>query len=203
MDGHLETGVTIMKLVREMDAGPIVAQQRVEILPDDDALSLSQMLSVLGADMLLRAIDEAERIGRIEAVEQEHGLATFAPPIKKEEGWIPWRDPALRIMFRLRGLTPWPGAMTAIGGERVLIIVQAETRIEEEREADPKKRPAPGTVVGIEKGRGFLVQCGDGPMLVTKVKPEGRSEMDAYAFVVGRGIKEGDVLKTPATAAAG
>lgn len=197
LDGKIETGVTIMQLVRELDAGPIVSQQRVDILPDDDALSLSQMLSVLGADMMLRAIDEAEKSGKVESVEQEHALATFAPPIKKEEGLIPWSDPAERIMYRLRALTPWPGATTFINGERALIVVQAETRVEEETQPDPKKRPAPGTVVGIDKGFGFLVQCGDGPLLVSKVKPEGKSEMDAYAFVVGRGIQQGDVLQAP------
>jgi methionyl-tRNA formyltransferase len=194
LEGNDVTGVTIMKLVRELDAGPIVAQQRVEILDDDDAHSLSDICAVLGADMLLRVLDDAERGGRIEAVEQEHDKATYAPPIKKEEGLIPWADPAEAIMYRLRALTPWPGVYTHVNGERLLIVVQAEPWEEDETRDDPTRRPTPGTVVAMEKGHGFLVQAGDGPILVMRVKPEGKSEMDAHAFVVGRGIKVGDVL---------
>jgi methionyl-tRNA formyltransferase len=193
LEGITETGVTIMRLVSEMDAGPIVSQQRVEILPDDDARSLSDLCSVLGADMLLRVLDEAERTGRIDAVEQDHTQATYAPPIAKAEGLIPWTDRAEAIIFRLRALTPWPGAYTFIDGERQLTIAQAEPW-EEHGAPDAEKGPKPGTVISLEKGRGFVVQAGDMGLLVTRVKPEGKGEMEAYAFVVGRGVKEGDVL---------
>lgn len=193
LDGRIETGVTIMKLVTELDAGPIVAQQRVDILPDDDARSLGHMCAVFGADMLLRIIDEADRTRVIETVEQEHDKATYAPPIRKEEGLIDWARPADEIMFQLRALTPWPGAFTFINGTRRLTIVQAETRTEDQPE-DGKDTPTPGTVIDIEKGRGFLVQAGDGPMLVIGVQPEGKRPMDAADFVNGRGIAEGDRL---------
>jgi methionyl-tRNA formyltransferase len=200
LEGNDYTGVTIMKLVRELDAGPIVAQQRVDILPDDDARSLGQMCAVLGGDMLARVLDEAEATGQIEVVEQDHDQATYAPPIKKEEGLIHWNRKANEIMFQLRALTPWPGAYAYVNGERLLIVVQAEPRVEDETQDDPAKRAAPGTVIALEKGQGFVVQAGDGPMPITQVKPEGKALMDAWAFVVGRGVKLGDVLGPPRAA---
>lgn len=195
LDGHSDTGVTIMKLVLALDAGPIVSQQRIEILPDDDGRSLSDMLSVMGADMLLRVIDEAEASGRIEAVEQEHDKATYAAPIKKEEGLIPWTDTTDQIMYRLRAMTPWPGAFGWINGERLLHIVQAEPLWSNEaEELGELNKAKPGVVTSLKEGFGFTVKTGDGHLLVTMVQPQGKKAMDAPSFVHGRGIKEGDRL---------
>lgn len=195
LDGRDETGVSLMMLVEEMDAGPIVAQQTVEILGDDDARSLTDMTGVLGADMLLRVIDEAEKTGAIDAEPQDDSEATYAPPLTKEEGLIPWTDPTNRIMYRLRALTPWPGAFTYIAGERLLIITQAEPLWENEaEELGEANKALPGTVTSLKPGFGFTVKTGDGHLLVTAVKPEGRKPMDAHAFVIGRGINEGDKL---------
>ncbi len=195
LDGLDETGVSLMLLVEEMDAGPIVAQQTVEILGDDDARSLTAMTGVVGADMLLRVVDEAEASGRIEAEPQNDEEATYAPPLEKHEGLIPWSDPTERIMYRLRALTPWPGAYTYINGERLLIVTQAEPLWDNEAgELGEANKAQPGLVTSLKKGFGFTVKTGDGHLLVTAVKPEGRKPMDAHAFVIGRGINEGDRL---------
>ncbi len=196
LEGRSETGVSLMMLVEEMDAGPIVAQQRVEILDDDDARSLSEMTSVVGADMLVKVIDEAEANGVIEAEPQDDELATFAPPLEKEEGLIPWADTTEQIIFRMRALTPWPGAYTFINGERMLILTQAEPLWENEAEELGGKmaKAAPGTVSSLMKDFGFTVKTGSGHLLVTAVRPEGRKPMDAHSFVIGRGINAGDRL---------
>ncbi|MEN6626428.1 MAG: methionyl-tRNA formyltransferase [Candidatus Sumerlaeia bacterium] len=195
LDGRDETGVSLMMLVEELDAGPIVAQQTVEILNDDDARSLTDMTGVLGAEMLLRVIDEADTTGRIEAEPQNDDEATYAPPLEKEEGLIPWGDPTDRIMYRLRALTPWPGAFTYINGERLLIVTQAEPLWDSESlELGEANKAKPGTVTSLKRGFGFTVRTGDGHLLVTAVKPEGRKPMDAHSFVIGRGLNEGDKL---------
>lgn len=195
LDGHEETGVSLMMLVEEMDAGPIVAQQPVEILGDDDTRSLMDMTGVIGADMLLRVINEADVTGHIDSEPQDDEDATYAPPLEKEEGLIPWADPTMRIMCRLRALTPWPGVFTYIKGERLLIVAQAEPLWENEaEELGEKNKAKPGTVTSIKPGFGFTVKTGDGHLLVTAVKPEGRKPMDAHAFAIGRGINEGDRL---------
>ncbi|MCL5269924.1 MAG: methionyl-tRNA formyltransferase [bacterium] len=195
LDGRGETGVTIMLLAEELDNGPIIAQQRVDILDDDDALSVSNMTAVLGADMLIRVLDDIGEKGAVESVPQDDRLATFAPPIAKEEGQIPWGDTTMDIMYRLRAMTPWPGAYTYVNGRILLHIVQAEPLWENEAaELGDMNKAAPGTVSSFKKGFGFTVRTGDGHLLVTAVKPGGKKLMDAPSFVNGRGIQLGDVL---------
>ena len=198
LEGNDESGVTIMQLVEELDAGPIVAQQRFEILPDDDARSVADMASVLGADMLLRVLDESEQNGAIESEPQNDDEATYAPPIEKEEGLIPWDLPTEQIMFRLRALTPWPGAFTFINdqrGERQLNIIQAEPLWPNEAEELGKMNNAkPGTVTSLLKDFGFTVKTGSGHLLVTAVQPAGKGQMDAQAFINGRSIEVGQNL---------
>ena len=196
MDGADTTGVTLMMLRPEMDAGDLVAQQTVEIFPDDDARSLGATCAVLGAEMLMRALDDAERTGGFETEPQNDDDATFAPPIDKDDGLIPWGDPTERIMCRLRALTPRPGVYTHLNGDERLIVIQAEPLWSNEAEAlgDEMNRAEPGTTTSIQKGFGFTVRTGDGHLLVTRVRPQGRREMDAAAFVNGRGIAVGDHL---------
>lgn len=198
LDGNSDTAVTLIMLTEELDAGPIVAQQEVEILPDDDALSLSHMLAVMGADMLLRVIDEAGQTGRIEALPQNEELVTYAPMITKEEGLIPWTDPTERIMHRLRAMTPWPGAYTFIEGKRQLGIAQGEPLWSNEaEELGEMNQAAPGTVTSLKKGFGFTVKTGSGHLLVTAVQPEGKRRMDAAEYIVGRNIEPGKKLGPP------
>lgn len=201
MDGCSDTGVSLIMLNEGLDSGPIVAQQPVEILSDDDVLSASDMLAVVGADMLLRVIDEAEQTGHIDAVPQDDALATYAPQLKKEEGLIPWGDSTERIMYRLRGLTPWPGAYTYVNGDRMIILLRAEPLWENEAEELGEMNEAdPGTVTSLMKGFGFTVKTGDGHLLVTSVQPQGKKPMDAEAFVIGRNIKKRDELGPPRSA---
>ena len=199
LDGFDWTGVSLIMLVEDLDAGPIVAQQRVEILADDDSQSLGEMCAVVGADMLMHVIDEAEKNGHIDSIEQNHEEATYTEPIKKEEGLIPWSDPTDNIMYRLRAMTPWPGAYTFINGKTQLQIIQAEPLWENEIEQLGERNNAdPGTVTSIKKIFGFTVKTGDGELLVTSVKPQGKRIMDATAFVNGRSIKVGDRLSESA-----
>ena len=225
LDGNTDTGVTLIMLTDEVDAGPIVAQQPVEILPDDDAQSLGAMLATLGADMLLRVIDEAEAGGAkmIEGVPQHDEDATYAAQIKKEEGLIPWEDPTEAIMFRLRAMTPWPGVYTFIDGKKQLGIEQGEPlwsneveEVEEVNQEGPmnestedekqvtrsekkvkKDEVAPGTVTSLKKGFGFTVKTGSGHLLVTAVRPEGKRRMDAAEYIVGRNLLPGQKLGSP------
>ncbi|HOE97802.1 MAG TPA: methionyl-tRNA formyltransferase [Candidatus Sumerlaeota bacterium] len=199
LEGRDTTGVTIMQLVEELDAGPIIAQQRVEILPDDDARSVLNNCAVIGADMLLRVLDEAERTGIIDSTPQNDEEATYAPPIRKEEGLIPWRDSTEEIMYRLRALTPWPGAYSFLGGRKRLTLLQAEPLWSNEAaQLGVMNKVEPGTVTSLKRGFGFTVKTGSGHLLVTALKPEGKNRMDGQAFVAGRGVSVGDKLGDPA-----
>lgn len=195
LDGNSDTGVTLIMLTEGLDSGPIVAQQRIEILDDDDARSVADMLAVMGADMLMRIIEEAEKVGVIEAVPQDDALATYAPQIRKEEGLIPWADPTAMIIYRMRAMTPWPGAYTFVDGERLLMIIQAEPLWSNEAEELGEMNNAkPGTVTSFQKGFGFTVKTGDGHLLVTAVQPQGKKRMDATAYIIGRNIEVGQKL---------
>ena len=195
LDGRRETGVSLMMLVQELDAGPVVAQLPLEILDDDDAQSVAFLAAAMGADMLLRVIDEAEQSGAIEAVAQDPNGVTYAGPIRKEEGLIPWDDSTDEILIRIRGMVPWPGTYCYIDGKRLLHITKAEPLWPNEaEEIDKAQEWQPGFVSSILKGFGFTVKTGDGHLLVTRVRPSGGKEMEAPAFINGRGIAVGDWL---------
>jgi methionyl-tRNA formyltransferase len=198
LDGNTQTGVTIMKVVREVDAGPVIAQQTLEILPDDDARSFSEMAAVIGAEMLIQVIGEAEKTGLFELEEQDHDAMTYADRIHKEEGLINWNRTTEEIMFHLRGMTPWPGSYTFINGWKQLTIIQAEPFWEEGTrnlgEEEDMLDAEPGTVTGIMKGFGFSIRTGSGHLLATRVKLEGKKQVDAASFILGRGVQQGDRL---------
>jgi methionyl-tRNA formyltransferase len=202
MDGRFETGVTIMKMVEALDAGPIITQHREEIHDDDDALSLANLLSVVGADLLARVLEDIEEEGTINGIDQDESQATYAPMIKKSEGEIDWSMPSERIMFRLRGLTPWPGLYTVALGSRAKVI-QAEVIDQDEAEHIGALESQPGTISGIVKDVGFTVKTGDGHLLIRRIQPEGKREMDAeeymrgYTVVTGRALASAPV-KVPA-----
>lgn len=197
MDGVHETGVTIMKMVPKLDAGPMISQQRVDIEEDDDALSLTNMLAVLGADMLMRALDDVERDRRIDGIAQDDAQATYAPMISKEEGWADWALPSVEIMYRLRGLTPWPGYFTMLGDKR-LRIIQAEPLLPDEAAIHARDEDIPpGTVAGIMEGYGPIVRTGDGFLLLTAVQIEGKPQMSAAAFLRGNPIEVGRKFGAP------
>ncbi len=196
LDGNTKTGVTIMQVTRELDAGPVITQQTIEILPDDNARSLGEMAAVIGAEMIIRIINEAEKTGRIESEEQDHEAATYADRIRKEEGMINWAYTTEEIMFHLRAMTPWPGSYTFINGKKRLTLVQAEPLWGNEAVelGEPMQETEPGTVTGLKKGFGFSVRTGSGHLLVTRVKLEGKKQVDAASFILGRGVVPGDYL---------
>jgi methionyl-tRNA formyltransferase len=197
MNGEMETGVTLMKMVLELDAGPMLAQQRIPIEDDDDALSLTNILAVLGADMLIRVLEDVEKTGKIEGEPQDKSKATYAAMITKEEGRVDWSLPTLELMYRLRALTPWPGFYTTINQKR-LRIVQAEPLLEGDEQLDLKKIDVePGTIVGFMPGCGPVVQTGTGFLLITRLQLEGKAQMEATDFMRGYALSAGQRFGVP------
>ena len=110
MAGESETGVTIIRLVREMDAGPMLRRAGVPIGPDDTSEALDRTLAELGAAVLMEAVDDLDRGHAVETA-QDHALATFAPRLTREDGAIDWTRPARSVHDQVRGLHPWPRAV--------------------------------------------------------------------------------------------
>ncbi|MGO8992132.1 MAG: methionyl-tRNA formyltransferase [Polyangiaceae bacterium] len=190
--GEAETGVTLMLLDEGMDTGDMLDVTRIPIGPDETAGELSERLSRLGAEMVRSRLGAFAR-GDLPRVPQDHTRATVAPLLEKRDGLIDWSQPAHRIHDRVRGMNPWPGAMTYLHGKTVKVHATRCTGLSRPRGA------APGAVLVADKSR-VLVACGgadDAPaetIELVRVQLEGKKAVTAVEWVSGRGVREGDVL---------
>jgi methionyl-tRNA formyltransferase len=144
--GDDETGVTIMKMDEQLDHGPVLATRSISIGPREDAAGLTRRLGELGAELLVETLD---RLGDIDAVEQDHVAATLAPRLKKEEGELELTMSAREIDRRVRALQPWPGATLPTARGRVKILsghVEGDRYIPDIVQL-PGKKPAPAKQV--------------------------------------------------------
>lgn len=181
LNGERETGVTIMKVIPELDAGDILSQRVVEIGQEDDAQTLHDKLAKVGAELLVETIPKFIR-GEIEPRPQEASKATYCPKITKEMGRIDWERGAKEIFNMVRAFTPWPGAFTYYKGKMVKLTKVRPT------EGEGK----PGEI--IEAGKRLVVATGKGAVEVLKIKPEGRKEISGEEFVRGYRPKVGDTF---------
>lgn len=184
LNGEETTGVTIMRLNAKMDEGDILATAETAIRPGETAGELGARLSELGAGLLGDVLD---RLDEIRPVPQDDAAATYAPKLRKEDGRIDWTLEAAAISRRVRAFTPRPSAFTCFRGRH--LIVRRGAPLESPGAAHP-----PGEIVEIGRD-GLAVACG-GPdlFLITAVQPEGRREMDAFAFSLGAKIVPGERL---------
>jgi len=185
--GDAETGVTIMRVETELDAGPTFAVATTPVPSDATSGDIETLLATMGAELLLPVVDDLAS-GRAVETPQDHARATFAPKITKEEGVIDWSEPAERIHNRVRGLQPWPLASTRLEGARVVL---RRTRPALAPADVPNADLAPGTVVAVTKDELF-VACGSQTLLrILEVQPEGRRTMTVRELLAGHRIAEG------------
>lgn len=191
MAGETETGITIIRLVREMDAGPMLRRAALPIDADDDAETLERALAALGAVTLLQAADDLES-GRAAEEEQDHARATFAPRLTRADGAIDWSRTAGQVHDQVRGLHPWPRAFSHLGGARYLIHRTAVVE-------PPGEAPAaPGQVLEAAGDR-LVVAAGSGTAVaILEIQPEGRRALPARAFLAGHPLAPGTAFKTSA-----
>ncbi|MCI1881860.1 MAG: methionyl-tRNA formyltransferase [Sporolactobacillus sp.] len=186
IDGKKESGVTIMYMVKKLDAGDIISQIKVPIAGDDTFGTLHDKLSAAGADLLMKTLPRIAQ-GRVTPVRQDESRVTFAPSIKHEDEAIDWRRPAEAVRNQIRGLNPVPGAYTYLNGH-VFKIFAADRA--ERREPDR----VPGTVVEAA-GDCLLVAAGSGELLrITECQPAGKKRMSVAAFLRGSHLEAGTVL---------
>lgn len=181
--GDTETGVTIMRVVPELDAGPMLATVRVPIGPDDTTGDVESHLAALGATLLVEVVDRLAA-GPVAETAQDEQLVTVAPRLEKMRGVIDWTRDAVTVHDQVRGLQPWPGAWTFLDGQRVGV---RRTRLLPDQQADVP----PGTVQ-VEASGGLTVACGKGSVVaLVEVQPAGRRAMAAREFLAGRTIAPG------------
>jgi len=184
LDGKEKTGVTVMKISEELDAGDILSQKVVPIEKNDNAETLHDKLAEVGAELLVETIPLYVK-GEIKPIPQNHSRATYCTRITKEMGRIDWKEPAEKIFNKVRAFTPWPSAYTTYKGKR-LKITCAEP-------VDCDSDFPPGTVVKADEE--LVVATGKGCLKILRLKPEGRKEMSGGDFVRGYRIKVGDRLE--------
>ncbi len=185
LDGEAKTGITIFELNEKMDEGDILVQEEVNVFPDENAADLEARLAQKGADLLIKAIAQ---IDKLRHRKQDHSQATYAPKIRKEDGKIDWTKNSLYIERRVRAFTPWPSAYAFLKDIRIKIHKGRKI----EKEAPPGS--SAGEISGIKK-EGIEVCCGEGSIyLIESLQPENRKCMDAYAFSLGAEIKPGDIF---------
>lgn len=195
-NGEKTTGVTIIRMNEEMDAGDIVLQKEVKIGPDETSATLDNRLAKPGAELLIDAIESIEK-GKAQFRKQNEKDVTFAPKLTKKDGRIDWSLDTASILNRVRGLKPWPGTYSSLEG-RVLKIISAEggTAPKEHypRSKGDFSRFSPGQVVVADEEAGLLVKTGDGAIAIKELQLEGKKQMSAELFLRGRKIDVGTKL---------
>ena len=182
IDGMPHTGVTIMRMVPALDAGPMFAKVTRPIGPDETSDVVERDLATLGASLLIDVIDDLAAGRAVEEL-QDHTLSTYASKVSKEEGLIDWTLPAAAIHNRVRGLYPWPHAFSYLNGER-LIVMRSHVSPE-------PTSAAPGTIVDTSSGA-IHVATGYGERLVIdEIQPEGRRAMKVRDYLAGHPIQPG------------
>lgn len=179
------SGLTIFKIVANMDAGPIINQREVEVPLNMNFTEYSDYMANLGADFLLETLQGIEREG-YSLVKQNHIKATFTQKVDKDDLVINWDSEMKSIIGKIRGLSYQPGARTYRQG-KALQILRAE-KYSKESSKDT------GLIIQVIKNQGFVVSCKNGQILVTEVKAEGKKAMSAHAYNLGANLRVNEKL---------
>ena len=183
IQGETKTGLTIFWPDEGLDEGPVLLQKDVAIASDDTLGSLYfNQLFPLGVDAMLEAVDLV-RDGKAPRVEQDHSQATYESWCRKADAEIDWSKSAPEVYNLVRGTNPQPGAWTKVGENELKIF-----------DCNPTEASgAPGVVAGVSE-EGFTVTCGDGGLLVRRVRPHDGGKISATDYVSVAGLVAGAVL---------
>jgi len=182
LNGEDETGVTIMYMAEGMDTGDIISQASTPIGLNEDACALHDRLAALGAELLVKAVEDLGR-GKAERIPQDGALSSRAPMLSKDLSPVDWGRTARQIHDQVRGLVPWPSAVAEIGGVRCKLW---RTTLTGER-----TDKSPGQVAQADK-KALKLACGGGEVLqIDELQPDGKKRMAATAFLMGHPIPLG------------
>ena len=174
-----ETGVSIMKIVTELDAGPVLLQSKIKITKEINYKELSGQMSELGAKLILDTLKLIED-NKVNFTEQNESKATYAKKIEKSETKISWNDDAEKIIAKINAFSPNPGCWFELNGNRVKII-KAKKVIGE---------GMPGTILNDK----FTIACSKNAIQIIELQKEGKQKIKADEFLKGNKIKTGQIL---------
>jgi len=180
LSGDSVTGVSIFRLTAKMDAGDILMQEQLEILPNENYSGLHDRLAILAAKMLISYLDDPDKV---KPIPQDHTQATFTKKVQKSDLILDFNISAKALQNQIRAYSLEPGAFTYFRGQPLKIL-------EAELVPDKLSYP-PGVIFEIIKNQGFIVSTSDGALLVRKVQPAGKKIMDAWAYHLGARLEAG------------
>lgn len=183
LEGDAKTGVSIAEVTKDLDAGDIFSQIETEILDNENSKQLSERLSTIAAQLLLKLIVEFEK-GTVTKSPQNSVLASYAKKIQKEEGKIDWNQSASYIHNQVRAYFSWPGACTFFRSKRIKII---ETKISNVQVGQSK----PGQIVDFSPD-GIVIKTNSGCIELIKVQLEAGREMNGSEFARGQRLRQGN-----------
>ena len=182
IDGETETGVTIMRVERMLDAGPMLAKARRPIGPDETSDVVERGLADMGAGLLLDVVEQIAA-GTAREELQDFMVCSYAPKITKDEGLIDWTLPASFIHNRVRGLYPWPHAYTYLDGRRLILLA---THVE-----TAPATAAPGTIVEVSRNHLHVATGHEGRLDLRRVQAEGGRPMAMQEYLAGHRLEPG------------
>jgi len=185
LEGEKETGITIMLMDEGLDTGPILLQKKIPILEEDTAITLSQKLAQLGKEAILEAI-ELHKKGVLKPLPQPEEGISYAPILKKEDGFFTFEEPAKKIERKTKAFLPWPTAFTYYKNKLLKVFLAKAIPL--------KHKEKPGTILDINKD-GILVATSEGVILLKEIQLEGKRKISAYEFACGQRLKKGALLE--------
>lgn len=179
------TGITIFRMTEKMDAGDIIYQCSVEILPDEVGTELEQRLAKIGGKEFVKIYNKLRKGEKIRFIPQDESMATYTHKIKKKDLQIQWNEECTKISGKIRALAMEPGAYTFFRGKRVKILKSSSV---------VNNNGMPGEIINLSK-EGITAGCKDGAIMVKLLKIEGKRAITALDFINGYRIKKGEFFK--------
>lgn len=196
LNGDSETGITIQRMAKNMDAGNILLQEHIALNGTETAETLLQDVAKRGG-ALFEAVLDALQNGTVQEVAQNHAQATYFGMIKKEDGAINWNDSAKNICAKIRAFCPWPGAFTTVNGVPLIIhnatVLQCD--LPNLPSANNNACAVAGTVLCMDKKQGILIQTADGILCVQTLQWQTKKAMNYKDFLNGSRNFIGSVCK--------
>ena len=180
MNSDTETGISIMQIIESLDAGPILKKIKIKINESVTTKDLSKKLSKISSESITKILDDIFS-EKLQSIKQNNDLATYAKKIKKTEAEINWKESAKKILAKINGLNPNPGAW----------FVYKKKRHKIWRAKISEKNGAPGKILD----KNFIIGCSDKSLEIIEIQKEGRNKQPLKNFLMGTDFKNGDELK--------
>lgn len=183
--GDKVTGMSLIEVCPELDAGDIFYQNEIPIKQETDSVQMTQILGEASYDAVKTALNEIRRGEKLGRISQQHELSNYARKLTKEDGRIDWKRSAEQLANQIRGVLPWPVASFKFQDDTIQILRAALS--------DSTSQEIPGKILAVEK-EALQIQTGRGVLKLLRVKPSGKKEMSAADWARGKRIQPGEIF---------